>query len=391
MGQCDSAVLVATSDDQVTKHAVTLWQPRDNVIFEYGMAIMKFGRERTALALIGKPELPSDLAGLNTLNLSHVNSGATDLLEFRESIKDPIAVWYEQLQQTPLKRSLDVDFPLLAKRIMDVLKHRRFDHPPHREQFDRTASDLIELVAVSFGSDRYSMDALAGFVSDQLRECTGLFAVDVLGPEAWVSPSAYLYLARQIRYYLRKNPGGHVPRLMVSKNLKSAIDQAVRVARDFLPESLTLFDNPRELCVEASEEPQMEYARVLLWSREELKSLIADAVITIHDQLSVPLFFIETTPDSTRRNFDFIAIRQRDGRVTGRINRRESYGRPYFLQELEKGIIPGLGYAIDAYWEILRSEPKLMFAKDARALSVGQPDPHGDTSPRRDSRSPSCA
>jgi Predicted nucleotide-binding protein containing TIR-like domain len=369
MGQCDSAVLVATPDDKVIKRDVTRWQPRDNVICEYGMAIMKFGRERTALALIGEPELPSDLSGLNVLKLPHVNSDARDLSDFRERIKVPIAKWCEQLQQTAPKLSLDVDFPGLAKRMMDVLKHDRYANAHERERFDRTASDLIELLAGSVGSDRYSMDALAEFVvSSQLRDCTGIFAVDVLGPEAWISPSAYLYLARQIRHYLRKNPGGPVHRVIVSNNLKSAIDRAIDEARKYQPESLTLFDNPAELSVEANEKPEMEYARVLLWNKQEVQSRVADTVITIHDQLSVPLFFIETEPDSPRRDFDFIAIRQSNGSFTGQINRRPSAGKLYTLEPLERGIIPGLDcFAIDAYWKIL-SDANLMFAKDARAL-----------------------
>ena len=106
---------------------------------------------------------------------------------------------------------------------------------------------------------------------------------------------------------------------------------------------------------------------MLLWSKEELKSRVADTVITIHDQLSVPLFFIETTPESRERNLDFLVVRHKGGRVSGKINRRQRYGSPYRLEDLQRGIVPGLGFALDSYWALLEHS-KLMFAKDARAL-----------------------
>lgn len=200
--------------------------------------------------------------------------------------------------------------------------------------------------------------------------------MDVLGPEAWVSPSAYRYLAAQIRYYLRRNPGGAEPKIIVSPELKAAIDRAISTATTVgddgvrhLPQSLTLFDNPDELRIEVNE-PQMEYARVLLWSKEELASRIGDTVITIHDQLAVPLFFIETSADSKERDLDFLAIRHKSGRVTGKINRRATFGSPYHLQNLERGIVPGRGFALDHYWQILE-HPRLMFAKDARVFPAG--------------------
>lgn len=106
---------------------------------------------------------------------------------------------------------------------------------------------------------------------------------------------------------------------------------------------------------------------MLLWSKEELKSRVADTVITIHDQLSVPLFFIETAPESRERDLDFLVVRHKSGRISGKINRRQCYGSPYKLENLQRGIVPGLGFALDSYWALLE-QPKLMFAKDARAL-----------------------
>ena len=50
------------------------------------------------------------------------------------------------------------------------------------------------------------MEILAGFMEqEQLLGCNGIFAVDVLGPSAWVSPKAYRYLASQTRHYLENS------------------------------------------------------------------------------------------------------------------------------------------------------------------------------------------
>lgn len=261
MRRCDSALLIASSDDAVHKRGVTDLQPRDNVILEYGMSVMAFGRERTALALIGQPRLPTDLLGLKTLGLPH--SG--DLATFREAIKVPVREWCEQLQRTPPQPTLHTDLPNLYKRIVAILGRLGEANPQRRQQIDVAASDVIEWVAQSFEPDDFSMENLAESMhGDQLRECNGLFAVDVLGPQAWVSPGAYRYLARQIRHYLRKNPGGAEPRVIVSPQLKDALDRAVAAATAatpdgvrLLPQSLTLFDNPNELVIDVGN-PEMD-------------------------------------------------------------------------------------------------------------------------------------
>src|SRR5262245_35345738 len=376
MRRCDAALLIATSDDQVHKRGVTDSQPRDNVILEYGMSVMAFGRDRTALAVMGQPRLPSDLLGVKPLELP--DSG--DLAAFRQGIKVPLRTWHEQLKQLPPQLTLHTDLPNLYKRIVAILGRVGEADPLRRQQIDLAASDVIEWVAQSFGPDDFSMEDLAeSMQGDQLRESDGLFALDVLGPQAWVTPSAYRYLARQIRHYLRKNASGLEPRLIVSDRLKAAIDRAVANATAVgpdgarhLPQSLTLFDNPQELRIDVGT-PEMEYARVLLWSRDELRSRVADTVITIHDQLSVPLFFLETAPESPQRDLDFLAIRHKSGRVSGNINRRTRHGSPYRLEDLQRGIVPGRGFALEKFWEMLQGD-SLMFAKDARALLPIIPD-----------------
>jgi hypothetical protein len=332
------------------------------------MFMTAFGRERTALAVIGQPRLPSDVRSVGNIQLPDT----PDLAKFRQEITIPIRRWLDQLRVADRELTLHTDLPNLYQRIVAILKRLSDADPKRRQQIDLAASDVIELVAQSFDSNEFGMGDLADFFEkEQLRNSTGIFAVDVLGPSAWISPKAYRYLASQTRHYLRSNYVGSEWQLVVSQTLKEAIDRAVRVAleqtqggRQVMSQSLTLFDNPRELPVEVGE-PRLEYARLLLWSKDELLSRVAETVISIHDQFSVPLFFVETQPEDPARDLDFVAIRHRSGHVVGKINSRRSYGSPYQLTQLDGGLIPFRGKALDVYRELLNN-PKLMFAKDAR-------------------------
>lgn len=367
--RCNSALLVATSDDKTDKRGDTDLQPRDNIILEYGMFMAAFGRERTALAVIGNPRLPTDVQNVNHVVLPD----ASDLTKFRESIKIPIREWMEQLKRATQELTLHTDLPNFYKRLVAILKRLGEANPQQRHQVDLAASELIESVAESFDSYPHMGDLAAFMEQEHLRECNGIFAVDVLGPYAWISPKAYRYLASQARHYLRQNSVGSPWTLAVSEPLKSAIDHAINQAlsatqggKQILNQSLTNFDNPKELRVEVGR-PKLEYARLLLWSKEELLGQVADTVITIHDQFSVPLFFIETAPDDPKRDLDFLAIRKERGDVTGKMNIRRAYRSPYQLHNLERGVVPGHGNALDFYWTLLQDE-RLMFAKDAKLL-----------------------
>lgn len=173
MRQCDAPLLIAGSDDEVQKRGVTDRQPRDNVILEYGMAIMAFGRERTALAVIGHPKLPTDLLGVKPLALPDCGDPGT----FRQGIKVPLREWCEQLQRTPPKLTLHTDLPNLAKRIVDILGQAG---DTNRHRLDLAASDLIEWLALSFEPEKYSMDTLA-----EMRPTSCGIAMDSLPWTSW--------------------------------------------------------------------------------------------------------------------------------------------------------------------------------------------------------------
>ncbi|HEX6085466.1 MAG TPA: TIR domain-containing protein [Thermoanaerobaculia bacterium] len=72
VAKANAAIIVAGPGDAVQKGAGELvWQPRDNVIFEYGMFVAAHGRKRVALATFhGKAELPSDIGGVLHIQLT---------------------------------------------------------------------------------------------------------------------------------------------------------------------------------------------------------------------------------------------------------------------------------------------------------------------------------
>src|SRR4051812_5191215 len=63
---CQYAVLVISNDDVIVSRDAERPSPRDNVIFEAGLFMGRFGPKRSFLVYdqISRPKLPSDLVGL---------------------------------------------------------------------------------------------------------------------------------------------------------------------------------------------------------------------------------------------------------------------------------------------------------------------------------------
>jgi formylglycine-generating enzyme required for sulfatase activity len=67
----DAALFIATPDDETKHRGKIKPQPRDNIIFEFGLCMGKLGRKHVSMVLVEKngqfPKLPSDLEGLGLI------------------------------------------------------------------------------------------------------------------------------------------------------------------------------------------------------------------------------------------------------------------------------------------------------------------------------------
>ncbi len=93
LDKTDSAILIATEDDQVKRRGKEEHTPRDNIILEYGLWSGRHGRVNTAIATVGSPQLPSDLEGVNRLSLEK----ADKLTDFWTYNRPKTEVWLTDL------------------------------------------------------------------------------------------------------------------------------------------------------------------------------------------------------------------------------------------------------------------------------------------------------
>jgi hypothetical protein len=99
MRSTDAALLLATEDDRTVTRGKEVMEPRDNIPLEYGMSIEVHGPERTALAVLGNPKLPTDVSGVNHLHL-HPGSDHGDFKERnRGKIRSLVDQWRSSLRE----------------------------------------------------------------------------------------------------------------------------------------------------------------------------------------------------------------------------------------------------------------------------------------------------
>ncbi|HRI12792.1 MAG TPA: nucleotide-binding protein [Verrucomicrobiota bacterium] len=364
----NAALVVATEDDRTNFRKELLATPRDNVLFEYGMWSGAHGRNRVAIAIVGTPKLPSDLLGLVTLHLPKIDRSTRGWRDdTREKYRSAIQDWRGQLCHDVPKewtrastlmaetyKALELAANDLAKldaaqqRALDVISARLLRETRQALLGDNTwiKPDLIHEIEINY-----------------LNDCTGIYAIDAGGPQMWVGPDAFRYLALQMRSYQRANTRTEGFTLHVGELVGSAIKKAIENAKQGrLRSSLTQFDNP-ELLDWKLAELRLEYARVLLWTEEELQSSIADAVVAIHEAFNVPLFFIETDASNQERDSEYILFSRPNQKGAAGL-----YGvRPAYETETIKSQIAGLGDPGEHFARLLNHE-SIMFAVDAREL-----------------------
>jgi hypothetical protein len=244
---------------------------------------------------------------------------------------------------------------------------------------EQTARFLEQFAAEN--EDSPIVDAAVTLANECLPSCHSIQALDVLGPQAWTSPTALRYLAGQLRFYVRASTTGQQWALEVSVAHHDAIHRALANARKSeLKRSLTSFEDPRGVSWKAAKRPRLEYARILLWSEEDLLDPTATVVIDIHRAFHVPLFFLNTA--RTARAFDFICfhcagkneagdeIRRSEGCVNSWHPESESFVLSQFRDGMVRGDAgdPARGVlAADLFGEYLNNDD-LMFAADAKSL-----------------------
>ena len=80
--------------------------------------------------------------------------------------------------------------------------------------------------------------------------------------------------------------------------------------------------------------PTLQYARILLWSREELLSSVAHSLLHIHEVFHIPLLCRERKPGEEES--EFILFEKRDGsRGEGFWSHRSKSGEPPRLKEID--------------------------------------------------------
>jgi hypothetical protein len=362
MGETSAALFLATPDDRTSKRGETSFNARDNVILESGMSMGVHGRMRTAIATLDEPKLPSDLGGVRHLVLLQDADPESFKEKNRDAVRDLVRAWVADEQVSPQSM-----LPQLYTAIFRMLKELK--DQKDAALIDTAAAELLESVAKAFDSDTGIAERLIADMPTHLLNCEAILALDVLGPSAWVGPSAYRYLAPQIRKYIRSNVSGRAWKLTVDADLATAMEKALKAVdglrrdgdnKPLLKESCTAFDNPSDFQWSAGA-PRLEFARVLLWTKEELSGHVAESVVAIHEAFHVPLFAVPITADDELRDFDFIAFRKTDRTVTGYYNRREDGFRPGNLSG--DGRVPGHGSAL-AHWTSVLHHERLFFAAD---------------------------
>jgi len=364
---CNCAILLVAEEDLTNKRGETAKTPRDNILLELGMFAGRYGREQTLIAQVDKPSLPTDLAGISTLKLKL----SDDESMFKTSNRAGIRGWVNRvLKNQALKNQNNISwqFPKLYESIVNTITTFKSVNNIIPKNMDLLAANLFTQISSTLDEDSFIAGFLKNRIKNEIKKCNSIYATDVLGPAAWVTPNAYHYLSIQIKEYIRRNTDnqGNNWNLIVNKTLGRNIKKACDKVKDEtgIGESFSLFDNPTDFEWHIGE-PKLQFARILLWSKEELLSPIGASVIAIHQAFNVPIFYLEVEQNDKRRNADFILFERKGGKyVSGFYNSKKNQFRP---QEIEKGGIPQVGKCIDIINEIFDNE-ELRFAVDARHI-----------------------
>lgn len=88
----DAAILIFNEDDLVWYRNDHQWQPRDNVVFEYGLLEGHLGPERTIICRRGSAKLASDLNGIVYCDLDKEYTAEHELVEWMRYINSMLSL-----------------------------------------------------------------------------------------------------------------------------------------------------------------------------------------------------------------------------------------------------------------------------------------------------------
>lgn len=66
----DAAIFLFNEDDKIWYRGSKLSQPRDNVLFEYGLFMGKLGENKSIICYKGDTKIPTDVSGIIYANIS---------------------------------------------------------------------------------------------------------------------------------------------------------------------------------------------------------------------------------------------------------------------------------------------------------------------------------
>lgn len=119
--EVNGAVFVFSEDDQIVSRTKEKFQPRDNVILEFGLFARSLGPKKSIICKVGEPSLPLDIAGVTWIKVTNMDAAMPRLRD-----------WLTQLESGGLKDSEVVD-----EITIDYLKQSE------RERFTLRLSDAL--------------------------------------------------------------------------------------------------------------------------------------------------------------------------------------------------------------------------------------------------------
>ncbi|BCJ97365.1 nucleotide-binding protein [Anaerocolumna chitinilytica] len=93
--QVDAAIFILTADDRVWYRGQDTIQPRDNVLFEFGLFCGKHGIKKTIIIKKGEIKIASDFNGITLIDYSKRLRAQREIKDWYESLMNNVMMWIE--------------------------------------------------------------------------------------------------------------------------------------------------------------------------------------------------------------------------------------------------------------------------------------------------------